>query len=530
MGIVSLVHINFDLLLVGVAIAGTVLLGSIIFFNNTKSITNRTFLFFSILTAIWGVSNYLEYRFTTIDATLWALRLHLFVSTLHAFSFFQLAYVFPRERVEFARWYKFFLIPAVVTTMIVVLTPFVFSGIAALAPVGQVTRGTPGPGIVLFILIAFGLLISSLIILFRRVRGEVGSQRRQSLMLFIGMSLMATLILIFNVILPNVFSDRSFIPLAALFIFPFVAFTSYAIHRHHLFDLKVATTAFSGFMITVFTFINVLYSTQAIEIIINVTAFAIVLLGSIKIVQDTLGLKNLTDELQESNERQRVLMHFVGHEVKGFLAKDEGAFAALSDGDFGVLPETLKPFVDQALKQSRDGARSVTDILKASNLKKGTVAYTKESFDLGALVAEAIEKIRSTAERKGLTLSFSTDEASMPYMFVGDKSEIGDHVLRNLIDNAINYTPSGSINISLKKENGKIVFSVKDSGIGITEEDKKHLFTEGGHGKDSQRVNAHSTGYGLYIAKNIIVAHGGTIRAESEGAGRGSTFTIELPV
>ncbi|MDE1919073.1 MAG: HAMP domain-containing histidine kinase [Patescibacteria group bacterium] len=71
---------------------------------------------------------------------------------------------------------------------------------------------------------------------------------------------------------------------------------------------------------------------------------------------------------------------------------------------------------------------------------------------------------------------------------------------------------------------------MKDTGIGITEEDKKRLFTEGGHGKDSQKVNVHSTGYGLFIAKNIVEAHGGTIRAESEGAGKGSTFIVELPI
>ncbi|HHT9130106.1 MAG TPA: sensor histidine kinase, partial [Candidatus Brocadiaceae bacterium] len=101
---------------------------------------------------------------------------------------------------------------------------------------------------------------------------------------------------------------------------------------------------------------------------------------------------------------------------------------------------------------------------------------------------------------------------------------------RNIIQNSINYTPSGSITASLKKVGKSFVFSVKDTGVGITEEDKKRLFTEGGHGKDSQRVNAHSTGYGLYIAKNIITAHGGTIRAESEGTNKGSTFIVELPV
>ena len=142
----------------------------------------------------------------------------------------------------------------------------------------------------------------------------------------------------------------------------------------------------------------------------------------------------------------------------------------------------------------------------------------------------AIEKAKSTAEDKGLTLSLTTaDDSGVGYTFNGDKGKIGDNVFRNVIDNAINYTPSGSVAISLKKESGKFIFSVKDTGIGITEEDKKLLFTEGGHGKDSQKVNVHSTGYGLFIAKNIVEAHGGSILAESEGAGKGSTFVVELP-
>ncbi|MDE2173437.1 MAG: HAMP domain-containing histidine kinase, partial [Patescibacteria group bacterium] len=223
-------------------------------------------------------------------------------------------------------------------------------------------------------------------------------------------------------------------------------------------------------------------------------------------------------------------IHFIGHEVKGFLAKDAGVFATLSEGDLGALPDAVRPFVDRALAQSREGVTAVTDILKASNQKKGTTEYKKEQFNFKQLVADEVEKARPSAEEKGLTLSFVADDADAPYDFVGDRGEIGDHVLRNLIDNAINYTPSGFIAISLKREGGKIIFAVKDSGVGITEEDKKQLFTEGGHGKDSQRVNTHSTGYGLFIAKNIVTAHGGTVRAKSEGAGKGSTFVVEFPI
>ncbi len=240
-------------------------------------------------------------------------------------------------------------------------------------------------------------------------------------------------------------------------------------------------------------------------------------------------VERLAHELEQTNTRQETLIHFIGHEVKGFLTKDEGAFAALVDGDFGKLEDGMKPFVESALAQSRDGVRSVTDILTAANQKKGTISYAKESFDLKQLAMDAIEKAKSMAGEKGLTLSFSADEAGAPYTISGDKAKISDNVLRNIIENSIHYTPSGSIAVSLKKENGKIVFAVKDTGVGITEEDKKLLFTEGGHGKESQKINVHSTGYGLYIAKNIVEAHGGTIRAESEGAGKGSTFVVELP-
>jgi signal transduction histidine kinase len=526
--ITQLVEINFDLLSVGIAVAGIGLLGSIIFFNNPRSLTNRTFFGFAVISVIWSISNYLEYRFTTINATLWAFRIHVFISTIYAFIFFQLAYVFPEEKTAFPRWYKYFLIPIVLATAALTLTPFVVSGITTLAPPGFVTNPDRGLGIILFSLVAFGLLIGGVgTIAVKAWRNTDAQVRKQEYTIAIGMALMAILILLFNVFLPVFLNQLSFIPLAALFLLPFIGLISYAIYRQRLFDLKVATTAFLAFMVTIFSFVNILYSTELSAIAINITAFAIVLIGSIKIVQDTLSLKRLTEELQATNERQDVLLHFIGHEVKGFLTRDAGTFASLSEGDFGPLPEALKPSVEQALIESRRGAASVENILKASNLKKGTVAYVKEPFDLKPVVAAAVERERPSAKLKGLDLTFTADDPS--YEMTGDKVQINDHVLRNMIENSINYTPTGSITVSLKKEPGKIIFEVKDTGVGVTEEDKVRLFTEGGHGKDSQRVNVHSTGYGLYIAKQITEAHGGTIRVESEGQGKGSTFIVEFP-
>ena len=320
----------------------------------------------------------------------------------------------------------------------------------------------------------------------------------------------------------------------------FLAILSYLVVELKLFNIKLIATQALVVSLVLLIGSQFLFIQTDINRILNGIAlifsvfFGYFLVKSVKReIQQREHIEKLAGELQETNERQEVLFHFIGHEVKGFLAKDAGAFASLSEGDYGALPEAMKSFVEQALAGARQGADSVGNILKASNLKKGSVTYTKEPFDLKALTTEAVEKARAMAEKKGLALSFIADDSS--YQMTGDKVQISDHVLRNLIENAINYTPSGSIIVSLKKDPstglgaGKFVFAVKDSGVGITEEDKKRLFTEGGHGKDSQKVNAHSTGYGLYIAKSVALAHGGTIRAESEGEGKGSTFIVELP-
>jgi signal transduction histidine kinase len=98
-----------------------------------------------------------------------------------------------------------------------------------------------------------------------------------------------------------------------------------------------------------------------------------------------------------------------------------------------------------------------------------------------------------------------------------------------MIENSIKYTPAGKIMVGLENTGGKALLSIKDTGLGISEEDKKNLFTEGGRGKDSIKVNVDSTGYGLYTVKMVVEAHKGRVWAESRGAGLGSQFYVEIP-
>lgn len=197
----------------------------------------------------------------------------------------------------------------------------------------------------------------------------------------------------------------------------------------------------------------------------------------------------------------------------------------MKEGDCGALPEAARPMIDQGFESDTKGLAMIQDILNASNIKSGNVEFKMEPFDLKALLEEIIGSLKSAADQKGLALNASLGESMI---VTGDRTQL-TNVYKNVIDNAIKYTPSGKVDIHLEKKDGMAVFTQTDTGVGITKEDMERLFTEGGHGVASKKVNVESTGFGLYIAKSIIDKHQGHIKAESEGEGKGSVFTIELP-
>ena len=113
------------------------------------------------------------------------------------------------------------------------------------------------------------------------------------------------------------------------------------------------------------------------------------------------------------------------------------------------------------------------------------------------------------------------------YIITGDQRWLKEAIL-NLVDNAVKCTVAGQITVGLELKEKQIFFYVKDTGRGITPEDRKNLYTEGGRGKDSFKYNVGSTGYGLSTVKIVVEAHKGKVWEDTE-VGRGSTFWVELP-
>jgi len=166
-------------------------------------------------------------------------------------------------------------------------------------------------------------------------------------------------------------------------------------------------------------------------------------------------------------------------------------------------------------------------VLNAANLQNGIIKYDMKNIDLKEIVLKTINDKKLAIEAKGLKVETEINDGG--YNIMGDSFWLSE-LVNNLIENSIRYTKEGKIIVGLDKKDHKIIFSVKDTGVGITEEDKKNLFTEGGRGKDSVKVNVDSTGYGLYTVKLIVDAHKGTVSAQSEGENKGSQFYVELPM
>jgi signal transduction histidine kinase len=256
------------------------------------------------------------------------------------------------------------------------------------------------------------------------------------------------------------------------------------------------------------------FEQESIESLVDVTAVA-------------LDRARVYEALQQANEQQVVLIHFITHQIKGFVAKSRNIFSMLLEGDFGPVPDTMKPMLEEGFKSDTKGATTIQEILNASNIKSGKVTYAKETLDMRELVDSVVPDLKSAADAKGLALTVTAEGDD--FAFSGDRMQLTNAV-KNLIDNSIKYTPSGSVEVSLTRADDKVRLTIADTGVGITPEDMQNLFTEGGHGKESTKINVDSTGFGLYIVKNIVEAHHGRVWAESEGAGKGSRFIMELPV
>ncbi|MFB6249936.1 MAG: sensor histidine kinase [Salinibacter sp.] len=233
------------------------------------------------------------------------------------------------------------------------------------------------------------------------------------------------------------------------------------------------------------------------------------------------AIREKIDELERLTRLQSEFIGNVSHEVRNPIFAISGYLEAL--GTPGLGDDQRKSYAEKALTNLERLQSLFNDLIDIARLEYREDLINRATFDLKDLVDEVAEMLRPKAEKKDLDL-----QADVPRFHVhADRSRIRQ-VLVNLIDNAIAYTPSGSVRCRVQRRAEKVRVQIVDTGQGIDEDHLERIFDRFYRVDDDRARDSGGTGLGLSIVQQIIHAHGEEIHVEST-KGRGTRFWFELP-
>jgi len=229
------------------------------------------------------------------------------------------------------------------------------------------------------------------------------------------------------------------------------------------------------------------------------------------------AFNSMTGRLEAQEQQRRHLMADIAHELRTPLAIIQGRLEGLLDGVYPRDDERL----NELLTDTRVLARLVNDVGTLANAESGSLILQKEPTDLSVVIHEVVHSFAGEARAAAVRLEVGST-SDLPLVEL-DPLRIRE-VLSNLVSNAIRHAGGGAVRIEADATAGHIVLRVTDTGTGISADELPKIFDRFYKG-----VGSRGSGLGLTIAKNLVVAHGGEIRADSR-PGEGTTISFTLPV
>ncbi len=266
-----------------------------------------------------------------------------------------------------------------------------------------------------------------------------------------------------------------------------------------------------------------IYEREAIESLVDVLSVALDKANMYKSLEDANA------HLQELDRAKSEFMSIASHQLRTPLTGIIGYLSMVLEGDYGEMDSAQHKVIHQVFDASKRLVRLVNMFLNVTRIEAGRFTLNFTTLNFADVVNSEIAELLPTANQKGIKLSLDeTSVKDIPVMVDTDK--IRDVVL-NLIDNAIKYTPAGSVTVKVSQEdNAHVRFAVKDTGVGVDSKEAKELFHKFVRGSGIARVQPNGSGLGLYIVKKIVEGHKGEVWMESDGEGKGSTFVVILPL
>ncbi|QQS19864.1 hypothetical protein IPL85_00125 [Candidatus Saccharibacteria bacterium] len=240
-----------------------------------------------------------------------------------------------------------------------------------------------------------------------------------------------------------------------------------------------------------------------------------------RVEEQTRKYSAANERLKKLDETKDEFISMASHQLRTPLTSIKGYLSMVLEGDAGPLKPQQEQLLKQSFMSSQRMVNLIADLLNLSRLNTGKFVIDAAPTDLRVVVDQEVEQLNETAKAKNVHITYSA-----PKTFVLLPLDEGKmhQVVMNFLDNAIYYTPEkGHIEVALIETLTAVELRIKDNGIGVPREQHRHLFTKFYRADNARRMRPDGTGLGLYMAKKVIVAQGGSVIFESQ-EGKGSTF------
>lgn len=250
-------------------------------------------------------------------------------------------------------------------------------------------------------------------------------------------------------------------------------------------------------------------------------------IGKILIRRD-LELSRANERLQELDVLKSEFVSVAAHQLRTPLTAVKWALSSLLEETTRRLPARHLKTLGNAYNATQRLIELIGDLLDVARLEEGRYGFRFNPGPIVPVVREAFGRFQQTAREKGLTFALELPETDPPLLRI-DAERI-DIALDNLIDNAVKYTPpGGSITVRVASHPERVLVEVTDTGIGVPASQQHRVFTKFFRSHNARLLETSGSGLGLYLAKNIVERHDGSMYFRST-EGQGSTFTFTLPI
>ena len=248
-----------------------------------------------------------------------------------------------------------------------------------------------------------------------------------------------------------------------------------------------------------------------------------------------LALNEMISRLESVAEKEKRVdrlrtefLSLAAHQLRTPLVEVKWALQVLLDGERGALSATQKELLGKTYSSNEGMLILINDLLDITKIEEGKYLSNLSLTQIEHIGVSLVETHKEEASRQEVTLEFQEPPAPLPQVLV-DEEKI-KLAIQSLIENAIHYTPPGGrVTVSFFSDTKEVGVAVRDTGIGIPKEEQARIFEQFFRATNAKKLGKIGTGLGLYLAKNIVEAHGGRIWFVSEEH-KGSDFRIALPL